>query len=113
MVIQTACRSAHADSFPELSLGEQKNAAEWLRELLDETDGMQAGEIIRLGKKNGLAERTIYHAKAKLGVVVKMSGFGRTRSVSGGSPFQLFRQSRHQSCHCCQPQAMANMATLI
>ena len=71
--------TAEADTDPD-EQSEHRSAAEWLRELLDETEGMEGGEIIRIGKKNGFSDRTVYRAKSKLRIDVKMTGYGAEKT---------------------------------
>ena len=74
-LLATAETNADADE-----QNEHRSCADWLRELLDETGGLEAGEIIKLGKKNGFSDRTIYREKKKLRIEVKMTGFGAEKT---------------------------------
>ena len=40
---------------------------------------MQAGEIIRLAKVNGINDRAVYRAKLRLRVQAKTTGFGKEK----------------------------------
>jgi putative DNA primase/helicase len=70
--------TAEADTDPD-EQSEHKNAEDWLRDMLNETAGMPAGEVIKTAKANGYAERTIYRVKNRLRLVVKATGFGKER----------------------------------
>jgi putative DNA primase/helicase len=70
--------TAEADTDPD-EQSEHKNAEDWLHDMLNETAGMQAGEVIKTAKANGYAERTIYRVKNRLRLVVKTTGFGKER----------------------------------
>jgi putative DNA primase/helicase len=77
--------TAETDADPD-EQSEHKSAEDWLRELLDETNGMQAGEIIKTAKANGYGERTIYRVKNRLRLVVKTTGFGKERASTWSLP---------------------------
>lgn len=71
--------TAEADTDPD-EQSEHKSAEDWLHGLLNETNGMQAGAVIKTAKTNGFSERTIYRAKNRLRLVVKITGFGKDRA---------------------------------
>ena len=77
--------TAETDADPD-EQSEHKSAEDWLRELLDETNGMQAGEVIKTAKANGYGERTIYRVKNRLRLVVKTTGFGKERASTWSLP---------------------------
>ena len=71
--------TAEAEADPE-EQSQNKSATDWLRDLLlDESDGLRVGEIIKLAKINGFSERTIYRAKDRLGLIIKTTGFGKDK----------------------------------
>jgi len=52
-----------------------EEACEWLRSALA-SDPQQAAELKRVAKADGIRERTLVRAKARLGVVARRTGFG-------------------------------------
>ena len=82
--------TAEADTDPD-EQNEHKSAEDWLREMLDETEGMPAGEVIRTAKTNGYSERTIYRVKNRLCLVVKTTGFGKERASIWSLPISAKR----------------------
>ena len=77
--------TAEADTDPD-EQSEHKSAEDWLHGLLNETNGMQAGAVIKTAKTNGFSERTIYRAKNRLRLVVKITGFGKDRASTWTLP---------------------------
>lgn len=68
---------ADADADPETG-AETKDAADWLREVIEEAGGsIDAKEVKKLAKDAGFAERTIERSRARAGVQSERVGFGQ------------------------------------
>lgn len=78
--------------------GEQRDAAEWLREVIEEAGGhLDAKEAKRLAKDAGFPERTIERAKARAGVKSERDGFGK------GARYIWLLDPMSATCTPCTP----------
>ncbi|WP_343709724.1 bifunctional DNA primase/polymerase [Mycobacterium sp.] len=84
-----------ADRFEDAQGGDSdgrstaENAAGWLTDYLQsEGPNADGGDAKRCAAKNGLSERTLKRAAAKLGVVYGRSGFGKDTKVTWSLPTQ-------------------------
>lgn len=88
---------AAADTQPDGD--DDRNAVDrWLRELLAESGPLPKRDVMAIGKQCGFPERTIQHARRRIGVEVSITGFGADKTAVWS--LATNRASNHaQSCH--------------
>jgi putative DNA primase/helicase len=88
-ILAAADAIADQDGEPE----DSNEVDAWLRGLLTDTGEMRKREVIQVGKECGFAERTIQHARKRIGAMATIHGFGSDKHAVWSLPNRANNQS--------------------